>query len=80
MHTISTRISDNLNMDLIKIAKFQERSKSYIVKKALQKYLIEAMEDAEDIAAAEEALTSIEAGEKTISWERVQKNCGLLDN
>lgn len=52
MHTVSFQIQEQLNSKLEHIAKLQERSKGYIVRKAVESYL----QDLEDIQSAEKAL------------------------
>ena len=39
--------------------------------------LLEAQEDAEDLADARAALTRLSAGEPTIPWEQVRRDLGL---
>ena len=73
---VTARLSDELNNLLVATAKSMERSKSYIVSKAVERYLIEAQEDIEDIKAALEAL---EDDSPTIPWEEVKKKYGLED-
>ena len=80
MSIITARIPDKLDQDLEKLAFFQDRTKSNIVKRAIAKYVVEMMEDMEDIKAADEALARIASGEKTIPWEQVKRECGLLEN
>lgn len=73
MSAITVRIPDALFNDLNKVAKLQDRPKSRIIKKALENYLLNILEDLEDIRDAEAAISRIEAGGKTYSWEDVQK-------
>jgi len=39
--------------------------------------LVEAAEDAEDVAAADAAMAEVEAGDDTIPWEQVKADLGL---
>jgi prevent-host-death family protein len=39
--------------------------------------LVEAQEDAEDIAAADSAIAEVEGGADTIPWEQVKADLGL---
>ena len=48
MSTITARIPDDLNAALIEVAKQTERSKSHIILKAIQNYVLELQEDIED--------------------------------
>ena len=67
---LGVRLGENLEKRLAAVAKKTGRSKSYIVRKAIE----EKIEDLEDIAAAIEALE--EPGEN-ISWEEMMKRLGL---
>ena len=78
MSAITVRISDSLQDNLNAVAKYQDKPKSRIIKRALENYLLDIMEDMEDIKAADEAIEQIEAGGKTIPWEQVKRECGLL--
>ena len=80
MSTITARIPDELNNALTEVAKHTERSRSYIILKAIQNYVLELQEDIEDIRDADEAIARIEAGGKIYSWEEVQRECGLLED
>jgi len=72
---VTARLSDELN-NLLVSAKSMERSKSYIVSKAVERYLIEAQEDIEDIKGALEALGD---DGPTIPWKKVKKKYTLED-
>ena len=80
MSAITIRIPDSLHNDLNVVAKFQDKPKSRVIKRALENYILDILEDIDDIKAADEAIARIEAGGKTYSWEEVQRECGLLDN
>lgn len=77
MATITTRITDALDFDLNKVAKIQDRNKSYIINKAIEEYVIEAIEDAEDIATAEEVLKNSTGN--AIPLEEIEAKYGLAD-
>ena len=80
MSAITVRIPDSLHNDLNLVAKFQDKPKSRVIKRALENYILDILEDMEDIKAAEEAIARIDAGEKTIAWEKVKRDCDLLEN
>jgi predicted DNA-binding protein len=48
MAALNVRIPDDLNETLIKSAKYLDRAKGYLVRKALEEYLLELQEDIED--------------------------------
>lgn len=77
MSSITVRIPDSLEHDLNVVAKFQDRPKSRIIKKALENYVTEAIEDAEDIVLTDQALAA-STGE-TISLQDMIKELGLED-
>jgi hypothetical protein len=77
MSVITARISDDLDKALTAVAKSTERSKSFIVSKAIQNYVLELQEDIEDYNDAIEILAR---NEPRVSWEEVQRNCGLLED
>jgi len=77
MSVVTARIPDALDKDLTEVAKSMERSKNFIILKAIQTYVLELQEDIEDYNDAMEALKD---SSPTISWEEVQRNCGLLEN
>ena len=56
MSTITARIPDDLNAALTQVAKQTERSKSHIILKAIQNYVLELQEDIEDYNDAERIL------------------------
>lgn len=78
MIAVNIRIPDELNEQLSSIAKTMDLPKSHLIRQAIKKYMRELKEDAEDIAIAEKVLANSTG--KTISWEQVQRNCGLLDD
>ncbi len=77
MVALNVRIPDELNNILVSSAKKLERPKGYIVRKALEGYLQELQEDMEDYS---EALKRLNQHNKTIPWEQVQRECGLLED
>jgi len=79
MSTITARIPDELNNSLTEVAKQTERSRSYIILRAIQNYVLELQEDIEDIRDADEAIARIEAGEETIPFEEVIRKLGIED-
>ncbi len=76
MSTITARIPDDLNIALIKVAKLTERSKSHIILKAIQNYVLELQEDIEDYNDAVEILAR---NEPTYDLEEVMKELGFED-
>ena len=76
MSTITARIPDDLNAALTKVAKQTERSKSHIILKAIQSYVLELQEDIEDYNDAIEILAR---NEPTIPLEEIEKKYGLED-
>ena len=77
MSTITARIPDDLNAALTKVAKQTERSQSHIILKAIQSYVLELQEDIEDYNTAVEVLAQ---NNPRVSWEEIQRNCGLLED
>jgi predicted DNA-binding protein len=77
MSTITARISDDLDKALTAVAKKAERSKSFIISKAIQNYVLELQEDFEDY---NDAIAILSQDNTRISWEEVQRNCGLLED
>ena len=72
--TISIKIPSELNKLLDKIAIREDRSKSSIIRKAIQEYV----EDIEDTMIGLKALERFEKGDKkTYSFEEVNKKLGL---
>jgi len=72
--TISAQIPSQLDKGLTMICEMEERSKSYFIKKALEKLLAEKLEDIEDYEEAKKAYDKFKkSGEKAISYEEVFK-------
>ena len=76
MSTITARMPDDLNAALTKVSKQTERYKSHIILKTIQSYVLELQEDIEDYNTAVEVLAQ---NNPRVSWEEVQRNCGLED-
>ena len=76
MVALNVRISDELSNILTKSAKYLDRPKGYVVRKALEAYLQELQEDIEDYNDAVEILAK---NEPTISLEEIEKKYGLED-
>jgi predicted transcriptional regulator len=76
MSTITARIPDDLNAALTQVAKQTERSKSHIILKAVQNYVLELQEDIEDYNDAERILAQ---NNPTYSLEEVMKELGFED-
>ena len=76
MSIITARIPDSLDEALSSVAKTMERSKSFIVLKAIENYVMELQEDIEDYNDAVEILAR---NEPTVSLEEVMKNLGFED-
>ena len=74
MSTITARIPDDLNAALTEVAKQTERSKSHIILKAIQNYVLELQEDIEDYNDAERILAQ---NNPTYSLEEVMKELGF---
>ena len=52
MAIINARISEDLDKSLSMLAQVLERSKSYIINKAIKQYIVEQLEDMEDAEIA----------------------------
>ena len=74
MATITARIPDLLNNDLEKLSHFQDRSKSNVIKRAIEKYVVEMLEDIEDVIDAERVSAQ---NNKAISIEELAKDLGI---
>ncbi len=72
---ISTNVPIELAKMLEKVANFEERSKSYYIKKGLAELLEKRVQDMEDyLAAQKEHDEFIKSKEKAISFKEVFKN------
>ncbi len=76
MSTITARIPDDLNKALTEVAKLTERSRSYIVIKAIQNYVAEIQEDIEDY---NEAIEALKDDSLPIPFEEVIRKLGIED-
>ncbi len=74
MTTITARVSEKLNEDLERLAAFQDRTKSNVIKRAIEKYVIEMAEDIEDVVDAERVLAE---NNKSFSLEEVMKELNI---
>lgn len=70
MTVITTRIPDDLNELLSRVAKEIERPKGYIIRKALESYI----EEKADLLLA---LSRLEKGEETITLAELEKKYDL---
>ena len=74
INTISVKIPEGLDKMLTLVAKSEDRSKSAVIRRALQEYL----EDREDLAIGMKALKEFNEGDKkTYTLEEVEKMHGL---
>ena len=71
------RIPEEEDKALAMLAKRTERKKAYFIRKAITHYLQELKEDSEDL---NDALKAFEDERPNISWEEVQRDCGLLED
>jgi len=76
MSIITARIPDTLDKALTEVAKSMERSKNFIVLKAIQNYVLELQEDIEDYNDAIEILNK---NEPTVSLEEIERKYELED-
>lgn len=74
MSALSVRIPDELTASLEKACKQTDRSKGYIVRKALESYL----EDLQDHLIAEAAYKEyVKGGRKSVDFKEVAKKAGI---
>ena len=74
MHTISFHIDDLLNVQLETLAHEKDRSKAYLIRKAVQTYLA----DQNDLSIGREALEEFyDSGFKSYSLEQIKKENNL---
>lgn len=74
MAILNVRISDELSNSLIRSAKYLDRTKGYLVRKALEEYLLELQEDMEDYKDAEEIVAQ---NNPRYSWKEVMTELGF---
>ena len=73
--SISANIPVELGEMLNKVSRAEERSKSYYIKKGLEQFLRDKLENLEDYQEANQAHNEFMAsGEETVSFEEVFKN------
>ncbi|MDB2550754.1 ribbon-helix-helix domain-containing protein [Rickettsiales bacterium] len=78
--TLSCTIPEDLSEKLNLISSIEERSKSYYVKKALQEFLSERLENALLAEIGDSAYKKyLESKEKGIDYDEVRKELGLND-
>ncbi len=76
--SISAQIPSKLAEMLNKVAKKEERSKSYYIKKGLEELLAKRLEDLEDYAEAHQAYEDfLASGEKSVSLKEIKKRHAL---
>ena len=74
---LGVRISEEMEQKLVHFAQVSKRTKSSLVKEALNKFF----EDMEDYYRALERLEQHKnSGRQATSWEDVQRELGLLDD
>ncbi len=72
--TISAQIPAELDQELTKLCEAEERSKSFHIKKALESYLEEKLQDIADYHEAKKLYEEFKkSGEKAIPYEEVFK-------
>jgi predicted transcriptional regulator len=76
MTVITTRIPDTLDKALTEVAASMERSKSFIVLKAIQNYVLELQEDIEDY---NDAIEASKDNDLTYTIEEIIEELGLQD-
>lgn len=76
MTVITARIPDTLDKALTEVAASMERSKSFIVLKAIQNYVLELQEDIEDY---NDALEALKDNGPTYTIEEIIEELGLQD-
>lgn len=76
--SVSANIPKELGDMLEKIAKAEERSKSYYIKKGLEKILTDRLEALEDYEDAKQAYDErIASGEKAVPFDDMKRELGL---
>ena len=75
MQNISFQASDELYKKLEKFSALSERSKSHLIRKAVEEYLLDMEEDDEDRKVALYRLANPEG--PPIPWEEVKRELGL---
>ena len=76
--SISANIYQELGDMLDKVSQAEERSKSYYIKKGLERILKERLEDLEDYEEAKQAYDEfVDSGEIAVSFEEMKKELNL---
>lgn len=76
--TISVSLSDELFKMLDNFSEKEERTKSYYIKKALENYFAQRLEEEEDYKDVVQSLAEFKvSGEVGKTWEELQKELGL---
>jgi predicted DNA-binding protein len=76
--TISVSLPDELFKMLENFSEKEERAKSYYIKKALENYFAQKLEEEEDYKDVVESLAEFKASNETgKTWEELQKELGL---
>ena len=76
--TISVSLSDELFKILDNFSEKEERTKSYYIKKALENYFAQRLEEEEDYKDVVQSLAEFKAsGEVGKTWEELQKELEL---
>lgn len=76
--TISVSLPDELFKMLENFSEKEERAKSYYIKKALENYFSQRLEEEEDYKDVVQSLAEFKAsGEVGKTWEELQKELGL---
>ena len=76
--TISAQIPNHLDQGLTMICNMEERSKSYFIKKALEKLLAEKLEDIEDYHEAKKAYDEFKKfKKKKTAYDKIRKKYKL---
>ncbi len=76
--TISVSIPDKLSEMLEIFSKKEERSKSFYIKKALEDFFAQKLEEEEDYRDVVESLVEFKSsGETGKTWEELRKELGL---
>jgi len=71
MQTVTFKIPEELLKDLEKAAQETERSKSYLIRKAIASYL-------EDLLNYRDAMKVLRQNNPTFSLEEVERECSLI--
>ena len=76
--TFTFKAPENIAERLNRLAEKLERPKSYIIRKALERFLEEEIEEEEDYRIAMQRLAA-DRPDKRIPWEEVKRKHGLAD-